>query len=213
MKKFGIGQPVTRLEDGTLLRGQGTFTANITLDNQAYGYVLRSPVAHADITAIDVSDAKTAEGVLAVYTYGDIKDKLGNMPCNAPIPGVDGKTSQAPDHYVLANDRVRHVGEAVAFVVAESLEQARDAAELIEVDYDDLDAVVGLTNAIADGAVEISPNAPNNISLHWQLGDEADVDAAFKAAAHVTSLEVVNNRVVPSSMETRCANGVYDEAT
>lgn len=211
MKKFGIGQPVTRLEDDNLLRGQGTFTANITLDNQAYGYVLRSPVAHADITSIDVSDARSGEGVLAVYTYDDIKDKLGNMPCNAPIPGIDGKTSQAPHHHALANDRVRHVGEAVAFVVAESLEQARNAAELIEVEYDDLDAVVGLNAAVADGAVEICPKAPNNISLHWQLGDEAEVDAVFKSAAHVSSLEVVNNRVVPSSMETRAANGVYDE--
>jgi carbon-monoxide dehydrogenase large subunit len=211
VKKFGIGQAVTRLEDDVLLRGQGTFTANITLENQAYGYVLRSPVAHANITSLDVSEAKLAEGVLAIYTYGDVKDKLGNMPCNAPIPGKDGKTSQAPDHYVLADDRVRHVGEAVAFVVAESLELARNASELIEVDYDDLVAVVGLREALSVGAVEISPNAPGNLSLHWALGDEADVDSTFQSAAHVTSLDVVNNRVIPNSIETRAANGVYDE--
>ncbi len=212
MKKFGIGQPVTRLEDFRLLTGNGLFTDDIRLANAAVGLVVRSPYAHAEITAIDTTQASASKGVLAVYTAADIAGEIAEIPCLAPLPSRDGSPPKGPNRPVLAAKRVRYAGDAVAFVVAETLEQARDAAELVDVDYNELDVVIGVEQALAGGAPQIFDDAPGNLVLDWEVGDEAAVQAAFDAAAHVTELSLVNNRVVPNSIEPRAAIAEYSDA-
>ncbi len=213
MGQFGVGQPVRRLEDHRLLTGQGRYTDDIALPGQAYGYVLRSPIAHATITRLDVAAAKAAPGVLGVYTAADLKaGGVGTIKCIAPQKGKNGSGTVNPPWEVLASDRVRHVGNPVAFVVAETLAQARDAAELIEVDYDALPAVVETAAAVAPDAPLVHAEAPGNLALHYALGDEAGAEAALGGAAKVARIEVINNRLVVNSMEPRGIIAEYDQA-
>jgi aerobic carbon-monoxide dehydrogenase large subunit len=209
VQKFGIGQSVLRMEDDRLLKGAGNYTADRNLPGQAYGLVYRSPFAHAEIKSIDIEEASALNGVLAIYLGEDLEGKIGDMPCIAPIPGKDGNPPAAPKRPVIARGRVRHIGEALAFIVAESLEVARDAAELIDLDLEPIDAVVGVEAAVGEGAPQICPDAPGNISLDWEVGDAAGVAAAFEAAAHTVSLNLVNNRVIPSPIEPRAAIADY----
>ncbi|MCH8863126.1 MAG: xanthine dehydrogenase family protein molybdopterin-binding subunit, partial [Proteobacteria bacterium] len=211
VKKFGIGQPVTRLEDSRLLTGNGLFTDDIRLAGAAVGTMVRSPYAHAEIKRINTDQARAADGVLAVYTAADIAGEVGEIPCVAPLPGRDGSPPKGPNRPVLAASRVRYAGDAVAFVVAETLAQAQDAAELVEVDYEALDVVTGVERALSDGAPQIFDDAPGNLSLDWEVGDEAAVQTAFDAAAHVTALTLVNNRVIPNPIEPRAAIAEYSE--
>ncbi|MBK1698824.1 xanthine dehydrogenase family protein molybdopterin-binding subunit [Rhodovibrio salinarum] len=211
MGQFGVGQAVRRVEDARLLTGQGRYTDDIQLDGQLYMALVRSPHAHAEIKSIDAAEARAAEGVHAVFTIADL-DAAGiqDIPCIAPIPGVDGKPPRMPGHPVLARGRVRHVGDPVAAVVAETAQQAKDAAELVDVDYDTLDHVVDAQAAVQPGAPTLHEIAPDNVALEWGLGDDAAVAQAFEQAAHVTRVEMVNNRVVANSMEPRGAIGNYD---
>ncbi|HET6520435.1 MAG TPA: xanthine dehydrogenase family protein molybdopterin-binding subunit [Geminicoccaceae bacterium] len=214
MAKFGIGQPVTRLEDPRLITGRGRFTDDITLPNQAYAYVLRSPHAHARIVGIDTAAAAEARGVLDVLTGEDVaRDGLGDIPCLIPMKNRDGSPRAETPRPLLARERVRHVGDPVACVVAESAVAARDAAELIEVGYEPLPVALGTVEATRGGAPLVWDDAPDNLAFDIEVGDRAAVDAAFAGAAHVVRVELVNNRVVCNAMEPRSAIGDYDPAT
>ncbi len=206
-----IGQSVKRKEDARFLTGAGQYTDDVTLQNQTHAYFLRSPHAHAKIRAIDTSKARAAPGVIAVYTGADLEGVNG-LPCGWLITSVDGTPMNEPPHPVLAKGKVRYVGDHVAMVVAETRSQAKDAAELIEVDYDVLPAVVNPVDALKPGAPQIHDEAPGNRCYTWSLGDKAAVDAAFAKAAHVTRLDLVNNRLIPNAIEPRAAVASYNRA-
>ena len=213
MARFGIGQPVTRREDQRLLTGTGRYTDDINIPGQAYAHILRSPHAHAEITAIDTAAAAAAPGVVCVLTGADIAaDGLGDLPCIRAPQNRDGNTIHMPPYAALARARVRHVGDLVALVVAESLAEARNASELIEVDYRPLPAVTATVGALAADAPQVWEGAPGNICVDWEEGDRAATDTAFDRAAHVVSLDLVNNRLVGAPIEPRAAIGVFDAA-
>jgi carbon-monoxide dehydrogenase large subunit len=211
--KFGVGQPVRRFEDQTLITGKGRYTDDITLDHMTQAYVLRSPAAHADIRKIDTSAARKMPGVLLVLTGEDVKaDGLGDVPCHAPLNSRDGKSRHDTPRPALAVGKVRHVGQPVVLVVAETLMQAQDAAEAIEIDYETLPSVTDGRAALEQGAPQLFDGIPGNLVFDWDndTSDFAATDAAFAKAAHVTTLESINNRVVANSMEPRNAIGDWD---
>ena len=207
----GIGAAVKRREDFRFLTGRGNYTDDINRPGQTYGYILRSPHAHAQIAKIDVSKAKAAPGVVAVFTGADY-DK-GGLPCGWQIHSKDGSPMIEPAHPPLCKDEVRHVGDQVAFVIAETYAQAKDAAELIEVDYKELPAIISTDKADAAGSPQVWADAKNNVCYDWHIGDKAATDAAFAKAAHVTKIDLVNQRLIPNAMEPRSAVGDYDRAT
>ncbi|HVZ09978.1 xanthine dehydrogenase family protein molybdopterin-binding subunit [Rhodopila sp.] len=212
--KFGLAQPVRRVEDPRLLKGSGRYTDDIVLPGMLFGVVLRSPHAAAKITGIDTAAAKAVPGVRGVYTGADLDaDKIGPLPCAALVNNRDGSPQAAPPHPVLARDAVRHVGDPVAFVVADTPRQARDAAEAILVDYETLPSATDLATAMDAGVPAVWPEAARNIAFDWEIGDKAATDAAFAKAAHVTRLTIVNNRIVVNSMEARAAIADYDSGT
>ena len=212
--KFGLAQPVRRVEDPRLLKGDGRYTDDIVLAGMLHGIVLRSPHAAARITRTDTAAAAALPGVRAVYTAADLAaDGIGTLPCAAPVQNKDGSAMASPPHPVLADGAVRHVGDPVAFIVADTAKQARDAAELIEVDYDIQPSATDLGAAMDAGSPSVWPEAGNNVVFDWDIGDKAATDAEFAKAAHVTSLTVVNNRIVVASMEARAAIADYDTAT
>ena len=212
MAKFGVGQSPTRLEDQRFLTGQGTYTSDINLDGQAYGIVVRSPYAHARIAGIDTSAATAAPGALAVYTAADIKAAgLKPLPFLMVFDkNIDGSKVFSPTREILAVDIVRHVGHPVAFVVAETLAQAQDAAELVDIDYEPLPSITDTKHASDADAAQVWDGAPNNIAFTWQIGNREATDAAFEKADQVVEVELVNNRLVANSMETRAAIGDWD---
>src|SRR5215469_8881449 len=212
--KFGIGQPVRRVEDLRLITGRGLYTDDIVLPQSAQAFVLRSPVAHADIKRIDPAKARTAPGVLLVATAADLAE-LGDVPCVTPLNNRDGTPRHDTPRPVLARGKVRHVGQPVALVVAETLAAARDAAEVIEVDYEQLPAVTEAKDAVAPGAPKLFDHIANNVVFDWDndMGNAAATDAAFAKAARIVALDLVNNRVVANSMEPRNALAEFDPAS
>ena len=211
MKEFGIGKAVRRREDIRFLTGAGRYLDDVTLDGMAHGLVLRSPHAHARIANIDTTAALGAPGVLAVLTGADWEaEGLGGIPTRTPVKNRDGSPPAMPRRPGLVGDRVRFVGDAVAFVVAETIEAAKDAAELIEVDYDPLPAVTDAKAALESDAPLVWDDVPGNLCVDYEAGDAAAVDAAFAGAAHTVSLDLVNNRVAAVPIETRGAIGQYD---
>ncbi len=209
-----VGTPVRRREDYRFLTGQGTYTDDIDRPHQLYAHILRSPHAHARLASIDKSAAAGAPGVAAVYTGEDMAaDRVGGLPCGWQVHSKDGSPMAEPPHPPLAQGRVRHVGDPVAVVVAETLEQAREAAELLRVDYAEEPSVVDPAAALKPGAPQVFAEAPGNLCYDWQLGDLAAVDAAIAKAARVVKLDLVNNRLVPNAMEPRAAIGDFDRAT
>ncbi|MFN3746085.1 MAG: xanthine dehydrogenase family protein molybdopterin-binding subunit [Hyphomicrobiaceae bacterium] len=211
MTDQGIGASVKRKEDLRFITGKGQYVDDINRPGQAYAVFARSPVAHATINSIDVSEALASPGVLGVYTGADLAaDKIGGLICGWMIHSKDGSPMKAGAHPALAQDKVRYVGDHVAVVIAETLDQAKDAAGLIQVDYGELPAVVDLAKAQLPGQAQLHAEAPNNTVYQWHLGDKDAVDAAFAKAAHVTKLNIVNNRLVPNAMEPRAAIGEYD---
>ncbi|GIK87014.1 MAG: carbon monoxide dehydrogenase [Betaproteobacteria bacterium] len=206
-----IGRAVRRKEDARFLTGTGQFTDDVNPPRHTHAYFLRSPHAHARIVAIDASRAKAAPGVVAVFTGADLEGVNG-LPCGWLITGTDGKPMNEPPHPVLAKGKVRHVGDPVALVVAESPHQAKDAAELVDVDYEILPAVVSCVEALKPGAPQVHDEAPGNRCYTWSLGDKAAVDAAFAKAAHVSKLDIVNNRLIPNAIEPRAAVASYNAA-
>ncbi len=210
MGEWGIGQPVPRFEDPRLVRGEGNYVADMTFPGTVPGYVLRSPHAHARIKSIDTSKAKAAPGVLAVLTGEDWDNSgFGDLPVPAGPKRRDGSPLYRPRYRALARDRVRWVGDYVAFVVAETVNQAMDAAELIEVDYESLPAVVSAAEAIKPGAPLVWDDCPNNITFVHLEGDKAKTDEAFAKADKVVKHRFVINRVTAASMEPRGSIGVY----
>jgi carbon-monoxide dehydrogenase large subunit len=214
MTGFGIGAAAKRKEDVRLVTGAGTFVDDISVAGTVHGVVLRSPHAHADIRSIDVAGAMAAPGVLAVYTGADLAvDGIGGLPVAAPAKNKDGTDIKKPPFPALVSDRARHVGDNVAFVVAETRDQARDAAELVVVDYEPRAAVVSADAARQKGAPQVWDDVPNNICFEWETGDRKAVDAAFSNADHVSELRIFNNRLAANAMEPRTYLGQFDGAS
>jgi len=210
----GIGASVRRKEDLRFLSGRGHYTDDINRPGQTYAWFLRSPHAHARIRAIDLAAARAMPGVIAIFTGEDMAaDKIGGVPCGWQIHNKDGSPMAEPPHPVLAQGKVRFVGDAVALVVATTRPQARDAAEAIIVDYDVLPAAADMHQAQAQGAPAVHDDIPSNICYDWHIGDKATTDAAFANAKHVVKFELVNNRLIPNAMEPRAAIGDYDPTT
>jgi aerobic carbon-monoxide dehydrogenase large subunit len=211
MGQFGFGQSVPRTEDPRLLRGEGRFIADFSLPHQAHGHVMRSSHAHARIVSLDVSAARTAPGVIAVFTSADIEaDDLGTTHCRFPRKRPDGSPMYQNPHPGLVGDRVRFVGDQIAYVVAETLDQAKDAAELIAVEYQNLPSVAETAAAFEPDAPPVWDDCPDNISNVFELGDEAAVDAAFERAHHVTRQRFVISRIAANAMEPRGCIGEYN---
>ncbi len=208
-QKFGIGQPVPRVEDPRFITGRGRYVDDIELPQQCHGVVVMSPHAHAEIKRVDTAKAKAAPGVLAVLTGADVvADKLGGLapPMPEDMGGPKGfRTLRA----ILATDKVRAVGDRVAFVVAETQAQARDAADLLEIDYEPLPAVTDVEDAVKPGAPVIWDGAPNNVSFTLMMGNKDATEAAFAAAKHVVTLKLHNNRITANAIEPRAAIGQY----
>lgn len=205
-----VGKAVERREDARFLTGRGQYTDDIVLPRQTYAYFLRSPYAHARINSVNTDKAKKAPGVVAIFTGADFRE-VGGLPCGWLINNVDGTPMKEPKHPILCDTKALYVGDGVALVVAESLNEAQAAAALIDVDYTELPAVAdtatakGFPSAVHDAA-------PDNVCYGWAVGDKGAVDAAFSGAAHVTKLTFRNNRLVPNAMETRAANASYNPA-
>ncbi len=211
MTATGIGAAVRRKEDHRFITGKGHYTDDMNRPGQSYAYFVRSPHAHATIKSIDTKAASGMAGVIAVLTGAELAaDKIGNLICGWMIHSKDGSPMKMAPHPALANGKACHVGDPVAVVVAETLAQARDGAEKVKVDYAVLPAVADPAAAQKAGVPQIHDIAPNNTIYQWHLGDPKAVDAAFKAAKHVTKLDLINNRLVPNAMEPRAAIAEYD---
>jgi carbon-monoxide dehydrogenase large subunit len=208
-----IGASVKRREDARFLKGIGKYTDDINQPNQTYMYLLRSPMAHARIKSINLDAAKKAPGFVAAFTHADLDAaNVNGLPCGWLITGKEGKPMVEPKHPVLAAGKVRHVGDPIVAVVGETLAEARNAAELIAIDYEELPAVVDMKAALKGGA-SVHDEAADNMCYDWELGDKAATDAAFAKAKRVVKLDLVNQRLVANAMEPRAAIGAYDAAT
>jgi carbon-monoxide dehydrogenase large subunit len=213
MQSYGIGQPVRRVEDVRFLTGSGRYVDDIDLTRLSHAVVVLSPHAHARIRRIDTSAARAAPGVVGVLTGADVKaDSLGGLPPNFMPEDIGGPKGLRTRRPILAIDRVRCVGDRVAIVVAETLSQARDAADLLQIDYEPLPAAVHIEDALKPGAPAVWDECPGNVCFTLTLGDEKATEAAFASAAHRVSLRLENNRVAPNAMEARVAIGDYDRA-
>ncbi len=210
----GIGAAVRRKEDQRFLTGCGHYTDDISRPNQLYAYIRRSDRPHARIASVDVTAAVAAAGVVAVFTGADMaKDNVGGLPCGWQVHSKDGSPMAEPLHPVLADTVVRHVGDPIAVVVAESLQGAKDAAELLVIDLEDLPAVGSVGDALAAGAPKVHDGLSSNLCYDWHIGDKTVVDDIFSRAEHVVRLELSNNRLIPNAMEPRAALGDFDPGT
>ncbi|MEL6964823.1 MAG: xanthine dehydrogenase family protein molybdopterin-binding subunit, partial [Pseudomonadota bacterium] len=213
MVENGIGAAVRRKEDKRFITGAGKYTDDINRPGQAYAYFVRSPYPHANLNGINKAAAEAAPGVLAVLTGDDVAEAgWGGLICGWMVKSKDGSDMKAGPHPILAQGKVRYVGDHVACVVAETYAQAKDAAELVEVDYGPLIACVSTADADNDGQPQIHDDIASNTVYNWELGDEAAIDQAIASAAHVTKVDLINNRLVPNAMEPRAAIGEYQAA-
>ena len=214
MSDFKIGEPVLRVEDARFLTGRARFLDDLRVEGQAYARFVRSPHAHAEIGSIDAAGAAGSPGVLGVMTAVDLEgDGVGAIPCSLRARNRDGSWSDPPPRPLMAGDRVRHVGQVVALVVAETLEQAEDATERIVVSYEPLPANADLARALTADAPSVWDGAADNVCIDWEGGDRRAVDRAFASAAHVTTLDLVNNRLTAAPLEPRGAIGEYDSVS
>ena len=210
-----IGESVLRKEDYRFLTGAGNYTDDIDLPLMTHAVFVRSPHAHARVLKVDITQALKSHGVVSVLTGADVADaKINGLPCGWLITSPDGQPMKEPPHPILALDKVRYVGDHVAMVVAETLQDAKNAAELVEVEYEVLPAVVSIQDVSNPKRHNptLHEQAPDNKCYHWAIGDEAQVDVAFKGAAHITKIDLSNNRLVPNAMEPRAAIGSYSRA-
>lgn len=211
MSDHGIGASIRRKEDYRFLTGNGHYLDDMVLPRQSHACFVRSPHAHAAINGIDIAAASAAPGVIGVFTGKDLEaDGVKPLICGWGITDKNGNPHLAPAHPVLATQTVRYVGDQVAVVIAETLDQARDAAELVAIDYAELPAVAAPKKAMDPSSPLVHADVPKNLCYDWELGDKAATDAAFGKAAHVTKIDIVNNRLVPNAIEPRSAIGEYD---
>jgi carbon-monoxide dehydrogenase large subunit len=211
MAVFGKAQYIKRVEDDRLLTGTGGFTDNLSRPNQAHVVLVRSPHAHAKILKIDTEAAKAAPGVVAVYTWADMeKEGVGNFAFPAMFPAADGSKPEMTPRRSLAHEVVRYVGEAVVAIVADTREQAQDAVELVDIEYDQLPSVTEIEDALKPGAPQVWQGAPGNIAGYNKFGDHAKAEEAFKAAAHVVSLDIVHQRLIVNAMEPRAVMAEWE---
>src|SRR4030081_1758862 len=211
MDKYGVGQPVRRTEDPVLVQGHGRYTDDLSLPGQAYAAFVRSRNGHGIIKGIDTAAAKAMPGVLGVFTGADLS-AYGTLKCVVPFKNRDGSEMKKPARYSMHTDKVRFVGDPLAVVIAETLAQAKDAAEAVEVDIEVLPAVTRARDAAAPGAPQLYENVPGNVALDYLYGDPAKVAEAFAGAAHVTKLTLINSRLVVNAMEPRSAIASFDKA-
>ncbi len=213
MTKY-IGKSIKRVEDKRFITGKGRYTDDIVLPGMTHACIVRSPYAHAKILSVDTSAATAAEGVVAVFTGKDIaKAGINGVPCGWQVDFSDGTTMKEPPHPLLMADKVNYLGDGVAIVIAEDWETAKDCAELVEVEYEELDAVTNPAQAVKEEAPQVHPEAPNNTCFDWELGNpKEEVNEAMVGAHHVTTLEFINQRLVPNAIEPRSAIGHYDDA-
>ncbi len=210
----GIGASVRRKEDHRFLSGNGNYTDDINRPRQLYAVIRRADRPHARLLGVDTTAAKAAPGVVAVYTGADMQaDGIGGVPCGWQLHNKDGSPMAEPPHPVLATGKVRHVGDPVAVVIAATRQEAKNAAELLAIDYEDLPAIAAVRDAVAPGAPLVHDDAPGNICFDWHIGDKAIVDQAFSHAAHIVELDLTNNRLVPNAMEPRAAIGEFDRSS
>ncbi len=210
----GIGASVRRKEDHRFLSGNGNYTDDINRPRQLYAVLRRADRPHARLLGVDTTAAKAAPGVVAVYTGADMQaDGIGGVPCGWQLHNKDGSPMAEPPHPVLATGKVRHVGDPVAVVIAATRQEAKNAAELLAIDYEDLPAIAAVRDAVAPGAPLVHDDAPGNICFDWHIGDKAIVDQAFSQAAHIVELDLTNNRLVPNAMEPRAAIGEFDRSS
>src|SRR5476649_2028484 len=214
LMKFGVGQPVPRNEDPTLLQGQGRYSDDVSMENQVWCVMVRSQVAHGILNGIDAEAARKMPGVLGIWTGTDLNDAgYGALKTVMMVPNRDGTQMKTPTRYSLATDKVRFVGDPVAYVVAETLAEAKDAAEAVVLDIEALPAVTEARAAAQPGAPLVFDEVPENVCADFQYGDSARVADAFAQAAHATKLRLISNRIVVCAMEPRTAIGYYDKAT
>lgn len=214
MEKFGIGQAVRRREDERFLKGEGRYIDDISLPGQLFGVVVRSQFAHARLASVDVTEAAAAPGVVRVVTIDDCKaEGLGTIPSRTDLEGIDQQTLQHPPRYPLADGAVKYVGDPIAFVVAESATAARDAAEMVMVDYEELPTVIDLATALDAATPQVWSDHVGNRAFHFEKGDADAVAAVFDTAPHVVTLDLINNRVAPSAIEPRGSIGEFDPET
>ena len=214
MGKFGMGQPIRRVEDKRFLTGSGQFTDDLNLPNQAYMAVLRSPHAHAILKSIDITEAAVCTGVLGIFTNSDLEAAgFTGIPHDIVPPASDGTQANVPHRPVLAKDKVRYVGEPIAIVVAETKLEALDGAELIDVDYEELPAVSSLKQALLDDSPVLFAENTNNLLVNWSMGDKEATDKVFEAADQIISIDLTNNRIAPTALEPRAAIAEYNPAT
>src|SRR5438309_3815006 len=207
----GIGQPVRRTEDPTLVRGEGQYTDDLQLEGQVHAVIVRSPVAHGTLRGIDLDAARATPGVLMAFDGDELAAAgYGSLKCRLPYHNRDGSLMQPPQRIALARGKVRYVGEPVACVVAETLWQAKDAAEAVALDIEDLPAVTSAREAAEPGAPLLYEEVPGNLQLDYYYGDTDAVAEAFENAQHVTRLDLVNNRLVVNPMEPRSAVAEFD---
>ena len=206
-----IGKSVKRVEDNRFLKGEGKYTDDFNMPNQTFAVYVRSPHAHANLVSVDISAAKAMDGVINVFTGKDIKDAgiVGSI-CGWQVDFKNGDTMKEPGHPILAVDKVRHVGDAVALVIAEDIGKAKDAAGAVEVNYKVLDAIVDPKAAAQDGAPQVHDDVPNNTIFDWELGNKDETDAAFENAHHITELSYHNQKLVPNAIEPRAALAHFD---
>ena len=206
-----IGKSVKRVEDNRFLKGEGKYTDDFNMQHQTFAVYVRSPHAHANLVSVDISAAKAMAGVIPVFTGKDIKDAgiVGSI-CGWQVDFKNGDTMKEPGHPILAFDKVRHVGDAVALVIAEDLGTAVDAASAVEVNYEVLDAIVDPKAAVQDGAPQVHDDVPNNTIFDWELGNKEETDAAFENAHHITELSYHNQKIVPNAIEPRAALAHFD---
>ena len=205
-----IGKSVKRVEDRRFITGRGNYTDDIVLPQMTHAHIVRSPHAHARILSINAEEALRQPGVVAVFVGQDlVDDGINPIPTGWQI----GDDMKEPPHHTLAVDKVRHVGDGVAVIIAESRQAAQDAAEVLEVDYEPLDAVVGMGAALTDGAPLVHDGAPGNVSFTWELGDKDATMDALSDAHHVTTYELVNQRLIPNAIEPRSVIGHHNDAT
>jgi len=214
LQKNGVGQPVRRKEDDTLVRGKGKYTDDFSLPGQAYAWMVRSHHAHGIIRGIATTAARAMPGVLGIWTGAELAAaNYKPFVCGLPLKSRDGSPLLQTNRMPLATDKVRFVGDPIAFVVAETIAQARDAAEAVEVDIEELPAVTNAAEAARPGAPQLYDHIPNNVALDFHYGDTAMIDAAFAGAAHVTRLDIVNTRIAVVAMEPRVALAKFDKAS